>query len=203
MALKDLCGERFGNLVVIRSAGSRNGLRYWVCQCDCGNEKIVRGGHLQAGNVSSCGCKRGNKKHGEYKTRLYHIWVGMRARCRNPKDQQYDLYGGRGIAVCAEWNDYETFRQWAMSSGYAEHLTIDRINNDDGYNPQNCRWATPREQANNTRKTRLITYNGETHSVSEWARKLGMTQGTLSSRLNKCGWSAEDALRKEVKKYGS
>lgn len=125
-------------------------------------------------------------------------------RCFNKNNPQYSIYGGRGITVCEEWrNDYIAFREWALSNGYDENLSIDRINNDGNYCPENCRWATAKEQANNTRKTRLITYCGETHSVSEWARILDIKQSTLSMRINKYGWDIEKALGKEVRNYGS
>lgn len=141
--------------------------------------------------------------HGDTGTRLYHIWANMKARCTNTNNRQFVDYGGRGISICEEWLKYEAFRDWALSNGYNERLSIDRIDNDAGYRPDNCRWATPREQANNTRKVRLIAFNGETHSVCEWARILGIKQSTLNMRLNKYGWSAEQALGKEVRKYGT
>jgi hypothetical protein len=141
--------------------------------------------------------------HGDKGTRLYYIWNNMKQRCINSHNPQFADYGGRGITVCEDWLKYECFRDWALNNGYSENLTIDRINNNSGYCPENCRWATPREQANNTRKVRLITYNGETHSVCEWSRILNIKQSTLNMRLNKYGWSAEEALRKEVRKYGT
>lgn len=127
----------------------------------------------------------------------------MRERCSNAKNPQYKDYGARGIDVCDDWNNFESFRTWALSSGYSENLSIDRIENDKGYYPDNCRWATAIEQANNTRRTHLITYNGETHSMSEWARILNIKQSTLNMRLNKYGWSVDEALGKDIRKYGS
>lgn len=194
-----LTGMAFGHLCVIEFAHTYKGHSYWLCRCDCGRYSIARGSHLKTGNVSSCGCKKGNITHGESKTRLYSVWNGMKDRCRNVNSPEYHRYGGRGISVCEEWENYETFREWALSHGYAPNLSIDRKDNDGNYNPENCRWATAKEQANNTSKTRFIVLDGERHSVSEWARKLGINQSTLSMRLNKYGWSAEKALRTEVK----
>ena len=201
--LNDLSGSRFGYLKVLRKSHYHGGHIYWLCSCDCGKDTVVRTGHLKSGHTNSCGCKKGNRTHCESKTRLYVIWNNMRDRCENVNNPQFHRYGGRGITVHPEWNDYITFRKWAYENGYADHLTIDRIDNNLGYYPWNCRWTTPHEQANNTRKTRLVTYNGETHSVSEWARILNIKQSTLSMRLNKYGWSAEKALGKEVRKHGS
>jgi hypothetical protein len=129
----------------------------------------------------------------------------MRSRCNNPKNKEYHRYGGRGIKVCNEWlNDFMVFQNWAMVNGYdvsapRGQCTLDRIDNDGNYCPENCRWTTAKEQANNTRRTRFIEFNGETHSVSEWGRRLGINQSTLNMRLNKYGWSAEKALKTEVK----
>ena len=203
MRSKNLDGRRFGYLSVVKLAHAYGGHAHWLCRCDCGKDTVVKGSHLRSGHTISCGCKRGNIAHRESNTRLYHIWNGMRERCSNPNNPQYDSYGARGIQVCPEWLEYVNFRDWALANGYAENLSIDRIDNNGGYCPENCRWATAREQANNTRKTRLLTYNGETHSVSEWARKLNINQSTLSMRINKYGWSVEDALGKEIKKYVS
>lgn len=203
MRVKDLSGKRFGNLIVSSVHEVRNGHAYWLCYCDCGNHVIVRGAHLSSGNISSCGCRKGHKTHLESKSRLYHIWRNMNARCLNPSNPQYESYGARGITVCNDWREYLPFRNWALGNGYAENLSIDRIDNDGGYCPENCRWTTARNQANNTRKNHFITYRGETHSLSEWARMLDIKQSTLSMRINRYGWSVEDALRKEVNQYGS
>ena len=126
----------------------------------------------------------------------------MIQRCENPNDKGFFRYGGRGITVCEEWaNSFEAFRDWALANGYRDDLTIDRIDNDGNYCPENCRWATARTQANNTRKTRFLTYKGETHSVTEWGRILGIKQSTLNMRLNKYKWSIEKALSIGGKKH--
>lgn len=197
--IDDLTGKVFGDLRVDEFAYIYNGHSYWLCLCECGCYTVARGSHLKAGNILSCGCKKGNITHGESKTRLYTVWHNMRERCQNPNATEYHRYGGRGISVCAAWENYETFRDWALSHGYSPSLSIDRKDNDGNYSPDNCRWATAKEQANNTSKTRLIELDGERLSVSEWARKLGINQSTLSMRLNKYGWSAEKALTTEVR----
>ena len=201
MRAENLAGRKFGHLspVQIDHVG-KNGHAYWECICDCGNKKVVRAGHLKAGNVTTCGCIPARKTHGDSGTRLHNIWNKMRARCSDKNDP---LYGGRGIAVCDEWLDYQAFKKWAMSHGYRDDLSIDRINTNGNYEPSNCRWATAKDQANNTRRTRFITFNGETYSVSEWAHLLGIRQSTLSMRLNKYMWSADKALREEVRRWHS
>jgi hypothetical protein len=197
--INDLTGRVYGSLCVVEFAHIYHGHAYWLCRCECGSYTIARGSHLKAGNISSCGCKKGNITHGESKTRLYNIWNNMKQRCQNPENTEYHRYGGRGISVCAAWGNYATFRDWALSHGYAPNLSIDRKDNNGNYEPDNCRWATARQQANNTRQNRLIELDGQSYSVSEWARRLGIKQSTISMRINKYGWSAEKALTTEVK----
>jgi len=158
----------------------------------------------------SCGCMRdklareSNTKHGDAKIkhifRLYRTWTDIKRRCYNKNEQAYKNYGGRGIAVCDEWkNDYVTFKTWALENGYKDNLSIDRIDNDGNYEPDNCKWSTRKEQARNTRSNKMITYGGETHCLTDWAEKLGMNFYTLQNRLGKLKWSVERALTTKVR----
>jgi len=144
-----------------------------------------------------------NYKHGGKGTRLYRIWLNMKNRCHNPKTPPFKNYGARGITVCDEWkDDFQAFHDWAMANGYADHLTIDRIDNDGNYCPENCRWTTPLVQGNNSRHNHMITYEGETHPLREWAKILGFTYPTLSNRINTYGWDVKRAFTTPVGNQG-
>ena len=205
---KDLTDKRFGRLLVLKFEGNgKHGESLWECQCDCGNIKIVSAGHLTNGDTRSCGClyretrHTFGKTHGESKNRLYKIWVGIKIRCHDEQNGSYHKYGKRGIEVCEEWrNSYEAFRDWALSNGYTDKLTLDRKDNNGNYCPDNCRWATQKEQQNNRRNNHLLTYNDETLTISQWNDRLGFTRGTISQRLNKLGWSVEKALTTPIRK---
>ena len=202
MKLIDLTGKRFGMLTVICRAEDKNGDVMWQCKCDCGCEKAVRGESLRYGTAKSCGCwirknlLEINTKHGKTDTKLYGVWSTMKTRCLNPNSVSYKLYGKRGIKVCEEWvNDFQAFYEWAVSTGYHEGLSIDRIDVNGDYEPNNCRWADAETQANNRRNSHIVTLNGESHTIAEWSKITGIKSSTLYMRLNKYGYSVEDALK--------
>lgn len=191
----DLTGQKFGKLRVIEKVKIGYGKYKWRCVCDCGKEHFVRTYHLVHGNVKSCGCEhfKACVTHGMTYSRLYYIWSAMKARCSNPKTENYPRYGGRGISVCNEWRQFERFRDWAYSNGYTDELTIDRIDNDRDYCPGNCRWVPMSEQAKNTRANRIIEYKGEKKILSDMARRYGLKPSVVSHRLSR-GWSIGEAL---------
>lgn len=209
MRYEDLTGRRFGRLIVLERTDShikKNGDKQtaFLCRCDCGNVRKVLAYNLKNGHTTSCGCEAFRKRvaakttHNEAGTRLYRIWTKMKGRCTNPNDPAYKRYGGCGRTLCEEWKHYERFRDWALANGYADNLSIDRINNEKGYSPDNCRWATPKQQANNTRKNRIIEFNGETHTLSEWGEITKIKPITIAYRLNN-GWDVESALTSPVR----
>ena len=137
-------------------------------------------------------------RHGLYKTKLYRVWEKMKSRCNNPNNRNYPDYGGRGIFICDEWNDFVPFYEWSQENGYEEGLTIDRIDNDGGYSPDNCRWVTQTENANNKRSNKWIEWNGETKTIAQWARTMDIKYGTLFRRLYYSPMSFEEAMTKKV-----
>lgn len=199
----DLAGKQFSRLTVLRYIkGSK-----WECRCQCGNIVIVGTQKLKNGNTESCGCLHKEqwqkivRKHGESGTRLYRIWIGMISRCEITSASGYQHYGNRGITVCDEWrNDFQAFRDWALSNGYADNLTIERINNGGNYEPHNCKWATLKEQQNNTRKNHIITSQGESLTLAQMSEKHSIPIGVLTNRINILGWDAESATTKPVLK---
>ena len=188
----DLAGKQFGELQVVKRAeNSKNNKAQWLCRCKCEAETIVRADHLKSGAIKSCGCDK-NIKHGMSKTRLYYIWNGMIQRCNFPHRKDYPCYGAKGISVCEAWkNDFMAFREWALSHGYAENLTIDRKDGNGNYEPSNCRWTDIKEQAFNRNPTRQYEYMGETLCIRDLAKKLDLPFTTAYRKLNE-GLSAEE-----------
>ncbi len=189
---KDISNQKFGRLTALRPNGkTKAGKMLWLCQCECGNLVTISGVSLRNGNTRSCGCvvkeklQQRNTRHGKCGTRLYRIYRGMVQRCNDPKQKCFAQYGGKGIAICDEWREYSAFEKWAFANGYAPNLTIDRIDNNGDYCPQNCRWVDSFMQAHNKSNNRMITYNGKTQTISEWARELGVAAGTIRYRLKK------------------
>lgn len=201
----DLTGQRFGRLVVESFAyADKDRHSMWNCKCDCGSKIVAKGSNLRGGRTQSCGClhreivTEQSRKHGKTNTRLHSIWQNMIDRTERKSNRQYKDYGGRGITVCKEWrDDFEAFYEWAMNHGYKDNLTIDRINNDRGYSPDNCRWSTRKQQGRNRRSNHLISYNGEIKTLTEWAEQLQVSCDLLRDRL-KCGWTVEEALETPV-----
>ena len=202
----NLVGQRFGRLTVISEVKSDNYQTAWLCRCDCGNEKVIKTRHLRSGATKSCGCLRdemNRDRPDQYypkdvrNRRLLGIWKGMLRRCENETAEYFYLYGGRGITVCNEWHDYVQFARWALNNGYQDNLSIDRIDFNGNYKPGNCRWATVKEQANNSRKCIFITIEGITKTATEWAEQYGIKPATLYARLKR-GMDVQTALTREV-----
>jgi hypothetical protein len=195
-ARQDLTGKTFGLLTVIEACGSTNaGKRLWRCSCSCGGETVVVGSHLSSGNTSSCGCGRQRFKpsHGGAYKPEYRVWHLMKQRCRNQNQTSYGAYGGRGITVCERWaQSFEAFLEDMGPRPSPQHQ-LDRIDNDRGYEPGNCRWATRLQNMRNQRKTIWATLDGDKRSLPEWCERLGLNYGTVKARVQR-GISPEQAL---------
>ena len=218
---KDLVGQVFGRLTVIGRAPDRISKRgdarhYWTCQCSCGNVVERRDDGLLRGTSVSCGCSRkermstfmkermaGKVIYGDSRERIHNIWYLMKYRCEDKTSPSYDRYGGRGIYVCEEWSDgidgYFRFKEWSLANGYSEDLTLDRIDNDSGYSPDNCRWVDMYIQGNNKRTNRMVEYAGRTQTLSEWSRELGINMKVLHRRLDELGWDVNRAFTQPVR----
>lgn len=193
---KDLKNKRFGMLIAKRLAGkNKSGRTLWFCHCDCGKESITTTSNLINGHTKSCGCIRkfNSVTHGMYYHPLYNVWNAMKQRCYNPNHLAYYRYGGRKIKVCNEWQSFKPFADWAISNGYKKGLTIDRINNNGNYEPNNCRFVSYRRQANNRKNNHFITYQGETMTLADWGRRVSINPRALLKRLNR-GWCIDKTL---------
>ena len=194
----EMAGSKFGRYTVLHKTITKNGMMHWMCLCECGSVKEVCGNALRTGGTKSCGClaKENASQIHKYakprppsrnKEKLYHVWKKMRSRCRGDEEHTKKYYSSRGITVCPAWDDYSTFKEWALSNGYSPDLTIDRINNDLGYSPENCRWVTMFEQASNKRNNRWIEACGMRKTLAQWARLLDIPPPMLFRKLDKNG----------------
>lgn len=205
-----MTGQRFGRLQVLYRADNKiqacgHSTVMWRCLCDCGVIKDIDSGSIRSGHTRSCGClhdeaaKYSHRIHGKKGTRLYRIYQGMMNRCNNPNQPAYKNYGSRGIRVCEQWiEDFMSFYNWAMTHGYSDDLTLDRIDVNVGYSPENCRWISRKEQSLNRTDNHIVEFNGEAHPITEWAQMNGLTYPAISKRLKR-GWPVEYALTLPLK----
>ncbi|MEL7495495.1 MAG: hypothetical protein AAGJ95_16245 [Cyanobacteria bacterium J06554_11] len=198
-AFKDITGQTFNRLTAVRRVqNDKYGKTQWLFECECGKTSIAPPHKVKSGRIQSCGCLRVERltaaiaKHGKHKSRAYKAWEGFKQRCFNSNNPEYHNYGGRGITVCDRWLEFAAFYADMGEPPSAKH-SIDRIDNEGNYEPGNCRWATPTEQARNRRVNHAIEYKGETKCMTEWAEHLGMPITTLRGRL-RTGWTVEDAF---------
>jgi len=200
-------GEKYGRLTLIKETVRTSKKHMWLCKCDCGKTVEVSIYQLKDGICKSCGCLRDEiatqrcydmSRHSMARTRMYNVWGGMIARCGNPNSKDYRNYGGRGIKVCDDWKDFCKFHEWAIANGYEDNLSIDRINVNGNYEPNNCRWIPLREQNANKRNNVLVEYKGETHCLREWSKILGKPYVTLHRRIRKHGWSIDKAFETPI-----
>lgn len=211
---KDLTGQIFGDLKVIkRMENNSRGDSKWLCECTCGNTKVILRNSLISGRTKSCGCgmlaalEKGRysmRTHGMSKSRLYRIWCGIKKRTSESADERHRKdYFERGIRVCEEWADsFEKFQEWALENGYNDKLTIDRINNDGNYEPKNCRWTDNKTQANNKRSNRVYEYKGEKLNISQLSEKYNINYSLLRERLSVLKWDIEKAIETPLMKEG-
>lgn len=201
MKIIDVTGQKFGKLTVVKRVGTKHRQSLWLCKCDCGNVTEVILSHLKRGVTTSCGCRQKevrringlnsnigerNLKHGDFGTKLYGVWAAMIRRCSNPNTKHYKHYGARGITVCDNWrNDYSQFKSWAISNGYREGLTIDRVDVNGNYEPSNCRWVDMKTQANNRRNNLLFNDGGENLNITQLSNKYNLKYTTIHERYRK------------------
>jgi hypothetical protein len=202
----DLTGRTYGRLTVVRRLGTQGRNILWLCECACGESTTVTRPNLQSGHTRSCGClvNAQNATHSMSRSRVYRIWKNMLSRCHNTKSTAWQHYGGRGIAVCDQWRQAHGFARFISDMGEppSKAHSIDRIDNDGPYSPDNCRWATRNVQSRNKRSNRTLTWNGLTMPVIDWCKRTGIPKNTLLTRLNR-GWSVQRALTTAVQVHST
>lgn len=200
---ENIIGKKFGKLTVLeelKSTKKGDWHKHLKCLCECGRISYPTKTEVLNGRVKSCGCrireiaKKLNTTHGLSKTRIYNIWQGIKARCFNKNLKGYKNYGGRGVIICNEWlANFMNFYNWSINNGYQDNLTIDRIDNNGNYEPNNCRWVDMKTQQKNRTNNNLITYNGKTLCLIEWERITGIKSNTIRERIKR-GWTIKQAL---------
>lgn len=190
----DMVGQKVGRLTVLARDGARGNRAAWACACDCGNRVTVAGGELRKGDTKSCGCLNSEmaserkRKHGMAGSPEHITWCRMRQRCNDPNDKRWRRYGGRGITICDAWKDFGRFLK--DMGKRPKGLSLERIDNDGPYSPDNCQWATPRQQANNRKTSAFVEHDGERLTLAQWSRRTGIHHNTLRYRM-RAGWPAE------------
>ena len=209
--INNYIGQTFGNLTVVSvdndSIGKTYNSCHWIFLCDCGNTISEVPCKVLNGHKKSCGCRKKKRllKHGHYNDRFYHTWWSMMQRCYNPEHHNYKNYGARGIEVCEEWKNVHNFIEWAHATypQTNQKLSLDRINSNSSYIPENCRWTSQKAQVNNRRNTTMCEMNGVTKSLSEWCAEYQMPLSVVSSRIRVMGWPVEKALTTPTKSKSS
>lgn len=203
MRLKDLTGQKFGRLTVIERAPNKGKKTMWRCKCDCGNETVVAGGNLTNGHIVSCGCYNDERrieahtKHGMSNKKMYATWLSRRRRCYDTRCPAYKNYGGRGITMCDRWrDDFGAFYEDVSKMPHYGEVgyTLERIDNNGNYCPENCCWATAKQQSNNRRSNVMIAYLGRTQTLGQWVEELGLNYKRTRKRIRDLNWSAERAF---------
>lgn len=207
--ITDMIGRKYGRFTVIQETNERDssGSVIYVCKCECGNIRKLSTRILNDGQTVSCGCYKRDVKskfgNSVYKEHLYGVWINVKCRCYNKNEKCYHNYGGRGITMCDEWrNNYLLFKKWALEHGYKHGLWLDRINNDLGYSPDNCRWTTPKEQQRNKRTNIIVEYKGEKMCLKDASEKSGINYGTLRRRIE-LNWNNDRLFDRVDTKYSN
>lgn len=208
MNLKDIVGKKFGRLVVVEFDGIRSRHYYWKCKCECGNQSVVDGGKLKSGHTQSCGCLLNERrieshlKHGQNRKSLttpeYTAWQSMKQRCNDTASKSYHRYGGRGIKICERWNDFSSFFEDMGSRPSIKH-SIERIEVDGNYEPNNCKWATAKEQSRNKTNTIFVEYQGIRVNLKGICEQLGKTYHTVWQRIFRLEWDIDRAIDTPIK----
>lgn len=205
--MNDLTGKKFSRLTVLSRHGlNKQGSATWLVKCDCGNHKVISSPHLTTGSTVSCGCWRAERlgdmtrEHGDSGSTEFKRWLSLIGRCNNPSDKAFGDYGGRGIKVCERWMEYENFLSDMGRCPSKEH-TIDRVDNDGGYNKANCRWATKTEQNNNRRSNVVIEHDGRKMTATQWSKEIGVKYTTILYRLN-AGYDLKNIFSRKQLRHG-